>query len=228
MDIMQITAELRAAFGQLDNAIEKWVDAGELLAAYLQRIDAALCAYFGEDSTPVSILHEGIAGYSRLLEELNGADQSNRALAESIGFLHWRMFILLNSFLQAVAEALAKFSPDEHEAIARSFRKSDWRPFFYDRLALDPTDVLALVASDLRTLEQLPRDGKGVMAALRIRNGITATLLEEYCPTHPLVYAAVQRLQQVNASTKATVIDEVAACLRALLDEIRKRGRDES
>ncbi|MBN2503365.1 MAG: hypothetical protein JXB38_21495 [Anaerolineales bacterium] len=220
--IPQIRDELGAFFGALDNEIAKWTGQETRLQAFFPPIQAALTGTLGTQAEPVQTFHTGVADYTALLVSLHASGEPAEVIAVGVGFLNWRMYLLLNSFLLAVQEAAQKFSPAEVEKIEAYIRTSYYTPYFFTRLVIDTGDVLNLLAQDIQQLDAAPHDKRGLLVAMRIKKGLYATLIEEYCPTHPLIYYFVSELNSGTDNARIENIAVIRARLTNLQTQIRR------
>ena len=220
--ISQIKDELGAFFGALDNEIAKWTGQETCLQTYFSPIKTALTGALGAQAETVQVFLTGVKDYTALLESMNISNEPEEVIAAGVGFLNWRMFLLLNSFLLAIQEASQNFFPTEIEKIENHIRTGYYKPYFFTRPVLNTTDVLDLLEQDIHQLDEIPRDKRGLLAALRIKKGIYATLSEQYCPTHPLIYYFIGELNTSTNNAKTENIAVLHDHLSVLQTQIRR------
>ena len=221
-NIPELANHLGQAFGPLDSEIVKWEAQAAKLQTFFPTIEAALQHHFSIDRMPMVTFRGGVGRYTDLLAELKAAVAPPEVVAAGIGFLNLRMFLLTNSFLLAVGASLqAEAYIDQVHAIGK-IEKSDFAPYFFERLTMNTTEVIVMLEADLAQLQAAPRDKKARLVAMRVRNGIYATLAEEYCPVHPLVYYPLWQLNQIKNSADEGMIDLVIQAVADLVGAIRQ------
>lgn len=213
---------LGAAFGPLDNAVEKWASLASDLLTHLDSIHSAIDAHFPAESAPQRTFQQGVETYQSLLAAIKQSGQPGEVLATASGFLNLRFYIYLNGFLSACQESLEKYAFNDGLDPSDLVEKSYYRPYFFARAVYSTEEMIAMLEDDLAQLHAAPRDRKGILLALRIRKGAVSTLTESYCPTHPLLYPWVQRLEGVPTKNSPEMIEEILIALKAIQQHIAK------
>lgn len=213
-------AALGVAFGPLDNTVEKWTALAPDLLAHMAPIHAALDTYFPAGSAPQRIFQEGETTYRTLLAEIEKSGQSAEVTTSATGFLNLRFYIYLNGFLSACQESLEKVAYNDGLDPAELVEKSYYRPYFFARSVYSTDEMIAMLADDLEQLRTAPQDKKGILLAVRIRKGAISTLTESYCPTHPLLYHWVQRLESIPTQNNIAMVDVICTALENIQREV--------
>ena len=215
-EFQKIIESLADQYGRLDNQVAKWAGHQQAMIEMFPEIDQALMNNFPENCAPFKIFKQGKDTYLELLADLYGKQDAEIPTA----YLNLRFYILLNGFLQACQESLKKGALNASLDPAVLVENSYYRPYFFARVTVTREDMIQMLEEEMEKLADIPRDRRGVMAAMRIRNGVVTTLAESYCPTHPMLYPLVQDLDSVRASSDPSVIDEVKSKLDAVRSAI--------
>jgi hypothetical protein len=216
-NFQKVLDSLAEQYGRLDNQVERWIGTQQGLVELFPQIEQALQNSFADGSAPLEIFTKGRDTYLNLLAELSGNGPAGEIPA---AFLNLRFYILLNAFLQACLESLAKSDGNPALDPAQLVEKSYYKPFFFDRSALKRTEAIQILEDEIRQLQRAARDRRGIRQALRVRNGVSVTLAETYCPCHPMLYPLVQELDAIKASTDPTLIDDLETKLKEILNAI--------
>lgn len=204
-------------FGQNDNQVGKWAGYAGALGEFTSQIEEGLAADFETGSAPMRIFSQGAGMHQRLAAEIEERSLPDGEREIAAGYLNLRYYIYLNGFLQACAESLEKVEYNAGLNQSALVEKSDYKPFFFDRVTVTTEEIIAMLEDDLARLRNAPQDKKGVVQAVRIRKGVVSTLTESYCPAHPWHYPPVAQLDAVKASTNPAVIGEIAGRIEAIL-----------